>query len=349
MTFARPELTELITRAQADIESRLPGADAGLRRSLLNVLARMHAGAVHGLYGHLDWIARQIIPDTADAEHLERWASIFAIGRLAATYAAGNVTLTGSGTVPAGAVLVRADGAEYTADAETTIATTGALAVTAVLPGAAGNAAAGVKLTLLTPIAGIQSQGAAVGLAAGADAEDDDGLRARLLARIQQPPHGGAASDYTTWAYAAHPDVTRAWGYPLELGAGTVTVRVMTDDASADGIPSAAVVAAVQAAIDAARPVTAAATVVAPIAVPLNPAIALTPNTLVVQAAVAAELADLLRREAEPGGTILVSHLREAISIAVGETNHVLSSPAADVTHATGQIATLGTITWSSL
>jgi uncharacterized phage protein gp47/JayE len=69
----------------------------------------------------------------------------------------------------------------------------------------------------------------------------------------------------------------------------------------------------------------------------------------VVQAAVAAELADLLRREAEPGGTILVSHLREAISIAVGETNHVLSSPAADVTHATGQIATLGTITWSSL
>jgi uncharacterized phage protein gp47/JayE len=86
---------------------------------------------------------------------------------------------------------------------------------------------------------------------------------------------------------------------------------------------------------------------VAPVAVPLNFTIFVTPNTADVKAAVTAELTDLLRREAVPGGTILLSHIREAISIATGETNHTISVPAADVAHTTGQIATMGTITWA--
>jgi len=349
MPFNRPTLADLITRAQADIESRLPGADASLRRSLLNVLARIHAGSVHALYGYLDWLAKQLMPDTAEAEHLERWSSIWGVTRLAATYATGTITMTGSGTILAGAKLVRADGVEYTVDAETAITTSGNVSITAVAAGDAGNASAGSKLTIVSPIAGIQSQGVVVSLAGGADTEADDAMRARLLARIQQPPHGGADFDYIAWALEAHPDVTRAWVYPLELGAGTVTVRVMTDDATSDGIPTSTVVDAVQDYIDTVRPVTAAVTVVAPVAAPLAMSIALSPNTSTVQAAVEAELRHLLRREAKPGGTILVSHLREAISIAAGEADHALTSPAADMTHTTGQIATLGTITWSSL
>ena len=75
--------------------------------------------------------------------------------------------------------------------------------------------------------------------------------------------------------------------------------------------------------------------------------IALTPSTAAVKSAVAAELADVLQREAYPGGTILLSHLREAISVAAGETNNVLTAPTADVTHSAGQMAVLGAITWS--
>ena len=62
---------------------------------------------------------------------------------------------------------------------------------------------------------------------------------------------------------------------------------------------------------------------------------------------VTAELQDLLRREAEPGATLLISHIRAAISLATGETNYVMTAPAADVTHTTGQMATMGTITWT--
>ena len=154
-----------------------------------------------------------------------------------------------------------------------------------------------------------------------------------------------ALADYMKWAKEV-PGVTRAWAYPLELGDSTVTVRFVRDD-DVSIIPDAQEVAAVQAYIEARRPVTANVTVVAPIAVPLPFTIQVVPNTQAVKDAVTAELAAVLRREAEPGGTILISHLREAISIAAGEADHVLLVPAANVTHGTGQIATLGVVTWA--
>ena len=105
-----------------------------------------------------------------------------------------------------------------------------------------------------------------------------------MLARIQQPPHGGASYDYTTWALEVS-GVTRAWVYPQELGLGTVTVRFVRDF-DATPIPYAGEVAAVQAYIDARRPVTALVTVVAPAAVPINFQIqGLTPSNATVQAA----------------------------------------------------------------
>lgn len=351
MPFDRPDLPALLERVLADIEGRLPEADSRLRRSALGVLARAHAGAVHGLYGHLDWTADQVLPDTAEAEWLERHASIWGLTRKPAVAAGGDVTFTGEdgAVIPTGTLLRRGDGAEYTTDAEATIAGgTATAAATAKTPGAAGNADAGTKLSLPSPIAGVQSGAtvAAGGLTGGTDAEGDASLLSRLLQRIQEPPHGGAAHDYVAWALQV-PEVTRAWCYPGELGIGTVTVRFMTDDATADGIPTPEKVAEVQAYIDQLRPVTAELFVVAPVAVPLTVTIAgLSPNTADVRAAVEAELADLVRRAAEPGGTILVSHIREAISIAAGEHDHRLVGPTEDVTHATGEIATWGGVTW---
>ncbi|MEW6612714.1 MAG: baseplate J/gp47 family protein [Pseudomonadota bacterium] len=348
MSFARPALKTLIDRAIADINARLPGADARLPMSNLNVLAHMHGAAIHGLYGFLEWLARQVMIDTAEVEFLERWAGIWGVTRTPAAPASGSVTFTGtSGTVvPAGTLLARSDGVQYQTTAEVTLAAGQATAgVVAVKGGAAGNLASGT-LSLVSPPAGVETsaQITAAGLTGGADTETDTALRARLLARIQQPPHGGAKADYIAWAQEVA-GVTAAWCYPGELGPGTVTVRfIRGNDASI--IPDAAEVAAVQAYLDERRPVTAAVTVVAPVAVPLNFSIQLTPNTSAVQAAVEAELRDLLLREAEPGATILLSHIREAISLAAGETNHVLVAPAADVTHTTGQMAVFGSITW---
>lgn len=346
MPFSRPSLQQLIDRTRNDLLARL-AADDVLRRADAEVYARVVAAASHALYGFVDYVARQVIIDTADADHLERWASIWGVGRKAAAAASGTATFaTAAGAViPAGTVLLAFDGVEYETTEEGAAAGASLeLPIVARSAGAAGNRTAGQSLSLVSPISGVQPAAVASALSGGADVETDDALRARLLARIQQPPHGGAAHDYVAWALEVA-GVTRAWVYPGELGEGTVTVRFMRDD-DADTIPDAAEVAAVQSHIDALRPVTAQPTVVAPIAVPLAFQIQLTPNGASVQEAVTEELRDLIRREAEPGGTLYLSRISEAISVAAGESRHVLVSPAADVTVATGEITTLGAITW---
>jgi len=351
MSFQRALLSELITQAETEIEANLPGADAALRRTVLGVLARVNAGAVHGLYGYLDWMARQILPDTAEGEFLDRHASIWGVERKAAAFATGTVDFTGTDgvVIAGGSELKRSDGLKYVIGADVPIqGGVASVTVTAQLAGADGVAAAGQALNLTSPIAGIDSGAlvAAGGLVGGTDEETNADLLARVLARIQQPPHGGADFDYVTWALDVA-GVTRAWVYAQELGLGTVTVRFMMDEAYADGIPLAADVNAVQTSMDAVRPVTADLTVLAPIAVALDVTVSgLDPATQAVKDAITAELADLIKREAVPGGTILISHIREGISIAAGEADHVLVSPVADIPHTTGQIATMGAITW---
>lgn len=350
MPFERPDLATLVSRSQADTAARLPGVDPALRRSLVGVLSAVRAGSVHGLYGYLDWMARQLMPDTAELEHLERWASIWLEeNRKAATAATGQASFTGldGSAIPTGTQLLRADGQEYVTTLEALVAAGVATApVLAVAAGVAGNADPGILLNLISPVSGVQPQASApAGLTGGADAETDDSLRARLLSRIRKPVRGGAADDYVTWALTV-PGVTRAWTSAKELGSATVTLRFMMDGTYADGIPQAADVALVQAVLDALRPVTAEVYAVAPVPLPLGLSIRLTPDLASVRAAVEAELRDMLLYEAVPGGTILISHQREAISIALGETDHVLLSPTEDVVCAAGEIAVVGDIEW---
>lgn len=350
MPFERPTIDTLIGRNEAEFDSRFPGGDSRLRNSNLNVLARVNAGGVHGLYGYLEWISRQVIIDTAETEILERHASIWGVTRKPAVFAQGPITIVGTNgiVVPAGSVLRKGDGVEYATVADVTITGGTATAqVTATTAGLAGNAVAGVKINFVSPIASVNGQTtvAAPGLTGGVDRESDDSLRDRLLDRIQAPPHGGSRNDYEQWAREVA-GVTRAWVYPNEVGLGTVTVRFVMDDKVGTIIPSAGEVTAVQTYIDLRRPVTAQVAVGAPVAVPLNLSILLTPSTQAVRDAVTAELQDLLRRDAAPGATILVSRIREAVSIAAGETDNAVSVPVANVNHATGQIPILGVITW---
>ena len=353
MPFSRPTLSELIDRIVADVSTRVLGIEGSiLRRSILGVLARAEAGAIHMLYGYLDWIAKNTIIDTAESEHLERWAAIWGVDRLAATASTGSITFTGvnGSFIPTGTILQSQDGTQFTTDGDATIAAgTAAADVTAVIAGIAGNIEAGASLFLVSPISGVQTAAivGADGIAGGTDTESDDGLRARLLDRIQRPPQGGSATDYVQWAREVA-GVTRAWVYPLENGAGTVVVRFVTDDDPGGIIPGSGKIAEVADYIDERRPVTADVYVLAPVAVPLAITIKIAPNTAAVQAAVTAELADQISRDAIPGGTVLISRLREAASVATGEANNQFVTPTADVVSAAGDITTLGVITFQS-
>ncbi len=348
MPVDRPTLPKLIDQGASEFESRLDGVLARARRSLVGVLNRVVAGGLSALYQYVEWLNRQVWPDLAEAEYLADHGARWGKPRNPAAPATGSVTFTGTtGTpIPAGTVVLRSDGTRFTTDALVTLdAGTATASVTAATAGQTGNTAINTALQLESPIAGINSGAvAATALAGGADIEDIEDWRARILARIRQAPQGGSKADYEAWVLEV-PGVTRVWVAPGEMGAGTVTVRFARDD-DASPIPDAGEVATVQAYIDERRPVTAAAYVAAPIASAVNFTIQLTPNDPAVKAAVEAELRDVIRREGQPGGTLLLSHLREAISIAAGEENHVMTVPSADVVTGTGTLPTIGVITW---
>lgn len=347
MTFVRPTLSELVDRARADVDSRMPGADSRLRRNALDALALVHAGALHSVYRMIDTRAR-FFPDPDNPEAIERWAALRDVPRKVATYATGTATLTGTnGSIAeAGTVLARADGARYVIQADALIAGgTAAALVEAEQPGVAFNMDAGQALAFLSPVSGIAANAvvAGGGVGGGADDEDYTAWSARVYEAMRRPPSGGKADDYIAWATSIA-GVTRAWVYPNWNGVGTVKVLFVCDGRE-DIIPEAGDVTLVAAKIAAERPVTADVTVAAPVADPLDFTIDLTPDPD-ARDAVEASLRDLIAREAEPGGTLLISRIREAISIAAGEVDHVLSAPTANVTTAAGEITTLGTITW---
>ncbi|GAA5783932.1 baseplate J/gp47 family protein [Chitiniphilus shinanonensis] len=351
MSLNRPTLPELVEAQLTEFEARLPGADARLRHSNLNVLGRVQAGGLHQMYGYLSWLSLQLFPDTCDAEFLDRWASIWLVeGRKPAALAQGTIRLSGTSdtVIPQGSALTRADSREYLTLADAVVGAGGnvEVAVAAREAGAAANADAGIALTLTTPIAGLNGSAVvlAPGLTQGSDVEPDSALRQRLIARIQRPPQGGAASDYVAWALEV-PGVTRAWTVDRPFGLGSIGV-VFVRDGDTDPIPDANEVAAVQAHIDNLRPVTAEFVAQAPTPKPVAYTIRLVPGTPAVREAVIASLKDLHAREAAPGATLLRSHITEAISLASGETDHTLVSPAADVTTERLEMAIFGGVTW---
>lgn len=348
MPWNRPTLTTLVAQREADLKGRFPGAESGLRRSVLSVIARVYAAGLHGLYGFLEYLAEQILVDQAEGDWLVRHSSIYEVPPKPAVAAAGDVSLTGVNTtvILAGAELQRRDGVRY-ATTEDAVITGGVavVAVEAIEPGSAGNASEGVAVTLVSPIAGVTSAGAvaAGGITGGEDAEREPRLRARTLQRIRFTPQGGAPADYERWALECA-GVTRAWVRKGWMGPGTVGVLFTYDDRP-DIIPTTPDIETVQAYLDLKAPVTATVYALAPQPVAWNPVITVTPDTPTIRAAVEAELKDLLVRSAAPGVDIPRTALDEAISIAPGEFDHELVDYD-DTPRGPGQISVLGAVDW---
>lgn len=198
MPFDTPSLPVLIGRTQSDL------ASDSLRRSDAQVLARTLGGTAYGLYGYLDWIAEQILPDRADEETLERVALLrLNQPRNPAQPAEGPVSFTAAAgaVLDVDVVLQAGDGRAYkVATGVTTVAGLNTTTIEAVDAGTLGNADAGLTLTLVQPVAGVTNAFTvlAPGLTGGIAAESVESLRARVVRSYRVIPHGGSAPDYET-------------------------------------------------------------------------------------------------------------------------------------------------------
>lgn len=350
MALNRPTVSELITRVRGDVDSRLAGIDPRLRRSLTEAIVRAHAGATHSLYGELDAIALDALPDTAVGDALLRWATMYAVTGVAGGAASGTADASGTNgiEIPAGSLLQLGNGVEFqTLGSVTIIGGVATLTLEAVETGEAGNVDTASLLTFVSPIAGIDLTAtvASPGTQGGVDADEDDELQDSLVARIQNPEQGGNQADFERWTFEASAGITRRWVFPPSVGSALIGVVFVRDEESPI-TPDSAELLEVQDYLDVRRPLGSRPVAIAPTLVPLDLTMSLTPNTAVVQAAVEAEFADMILRDAVPSGTILISHIREAISLAAGETDHDLTVPTGDVAHAAGELPTPGTITF---
>jgi uncharacterized phage protein gp47/JayE len=269
MPWSTPPLKQVRSIVRDNVAAKLPGADANVPNSVLRVLSDTMGGLCHLVLQYIDWLALQLLPDSAETVWLDRHGNIWltnsdgSTGRKLATLASGTadfVTSTGSVSVPTGTQLSYAAGVSYQTTADILTDPTGVptpAPIIAINTGSIGNLDPGTSLSLQSTLPGNVDSITVVELYGGTDDETDDQLRARVLRRIRQPPMGGAAYDYEAWALAV-PGVTRAWCAPQEMGIGTVTVRIMMDDLRADngGFPLPQDIDAVSAYIDTVRPVT---------------------------------------------------------------------------------------------
>lgn len=367
MAVERPTLQEVIDRIEADMKVKT--IYPLVRRSVLKVLARIYGGAVHTLYGYMEYKGWQTFVNFADATHLDRHAEEYGMGRQIALKAEGEVQVVGAlgTTIPAGTELQNPDGLLYEVVTDTDLDTstgggsgadgTQLVPIRAKTAGVEYNQTSGVVFSFTSPLADVQPTATApFWIRGGTDRETDAELRARVLRRKQYPPRGGSKHDYVTWMME-FPGVSRAWAFPGIDGDGTVGCAFVMDGEDPI-IPDAITRDLVRQYLEEHEDPVTGLTVGCPVGakaglrmltlydLPVHFEVMLTPNTTAVQTEVKAELEDLILREGGPGNALRLSRISEAISGAFGETRHRLIVPAADVVASSQQIHAMGTLTF---
>jgi uncharacterized phage protein gp47/JayE len=324
--------------------------------NVLRVMSDAMAGLAHLTLRYIDWLALQLLPDTAEKIWLDRHGDIWltnadgSTGRKGATYSQALVTFTGDpGTIiPIHSQLVATGDLSFETTEEIVLgvaATEGH--VRALDAGSVGNLEQNTSLALTAPPLGANGTANLVGISVlGTDQETDDELRMRVLLRIRNPPMGGAQHDYVQWALAVE-GVTRAWCVPLEMGMGTASVRFMMDNLRAEnqGFPASGDVRHVEEYINTVRPVAVKDIfVIAPVRYPVDFQIHdLDPDSSATRAAILDSVLRMLLERSSPGQTIFAAWKSDAVLGAIGVKSFTLVSDD-DVMPSDGHLAVLGDI-----
>ncbi|WP_366209123.1 baseplate J/gp47 family protein [Klebsiella pneumoniae] len=353
-TFNVPTLRQLIRAGIQDLEIELDQElpIIGVERALNTAFS----GALRDVYDYQTWIKNQIIPSEQSAdETIIDTARYEGVIRKAASYASGPVTFTGTKPLVIDTEMQTQDGVRYHVTA-TSDPSAGKITVTvqADETGLSGNLTAGDVLTLISPVAGVNSDGvvAEAGISGGADVESVAELLTRLLYRKRNPPTGGALHDYVIWATEL-PGISRAWAFDCWHGLGTVGLAWVYDQRT-EIIPTGTDREAMQQYLFRHQDPATGTYVgkpggieVWPIPLTLKPVpltIRIIPDTAAIRSAVTLSLQALFR-SVSPGDTLLLSAIRTAIGSSTGVTDYELDLTTNQASE-NYELLTLGAVTW---
>lgn len=314
------------------------------------------AAQVYGLYQEAEWTRRQCFPQTATGEELDKHAFLRGLTRNEAVRATGTLRFSvGTATqtdlpIPQGTVCMTAGLVTFETTREAVLPA-GNLSVDvpaqAVRPGSGGNTPAGTIRTMAVAPTGVAACTNPAAFTGGRETEEDEDLRARILASYQRLPNGTNAAYYEQEATALE-GVAAANVLPKNRGLGTVDIYIAADG----GLPSQELLEEVQDALESKREIAVDLRVLSPQAV--------TVNVLVSVKARESHLIQSVREAVSAaiqtwfdggllGKDLLLADLRQLIYETEGVANYRIDSPANDVTVSPGQLPVLGILSVEEL
>jgi uncharacterized phage protein gp47/JayE len=369
LQIAIPTLASTMARVRraltGEYDNQGVSLDAFQATNLLHPLSTQLGHLLQQMYVFAREAASQATPFGATGANLNAWLAFYKVPVPTEQTASGSVAVTGrnDATIPAGTAIIRvADGLIYTTTSLVTFGTSESVEIVDVVaeaPGSDYNTAAGEALELALISDDIDPECISQGILGGSNPADEDSKVALMSARLAQSLTAKSEQDYRRLALESTSAVRDAFVVAAGRGPGTVaifpTMKLPTGSESWEVLPpTSGELAGIQDYIEERRGVNDRIFVEALTlrSVPLS--IALTPNTAEMQATV---LDALRARFAEAYDaakyTIPNSEISGAISAANGEVSHTLlnvdgDGPDADVIAAFGELAQVGTITWSS-
>jgi len=314
------------------------------------------AAQIHALGLQADWTKRQCFPRTAEGEYLDMHAEMRGLERRTATKSDGVLRFSVDNaaehdlTIPVGTVCMTAGLVRFETT-ETATLTAGSLWVDApaqaLEAGAAGNVAAGTVVTMSVAPVGIARCTNLEAFSGGADAEEDESLRKRILDSYKRLPNGANAAFYQQGALSFE-QVAAATVLPRNRGIGTVDVVI----ASHAGIPDDELLALVQTYFEERREIAVDVSVLAPSAQAVDVSVTITPaegyDLSTVSTAVETALRGYFDGKLLSQG-VLRAKLGHLIYSVEGVENYQVIAPADDVAAASGVLPVLGELAVSAL
>lgn len=310
------------------------------------------AAELSSLWAQVDWTRNQGFPQTASGETLDLHAAARGLSRAAAVAAAGTLRFSleaarnDSVSVPAGIVCLNVAGLEFVTQAEGVIKA-GTLfcevAAKAKQAGSAGNVPAGsVTFFSLAPV-GVAKCGNPKAFTGGAGEENDEALRARVLASYASLPNGSNRAYYEAAALDTK-GVGAVSVQPRARGIGTVDVVV----ASPAGVPGNEVLRDVKAKFEKQREICVDVAVSAPTTVEVPVSTAISVEDGLDFDTVATRVKNAIEQFFDGkrlGKSVLLAKLGSLIFSVDGVANYAISKPAADVAVAYNELPVAGTVT----
>lgn len=253
MALNIPTTQEIKDRNLNNLESILGQTSPINDKAFLRVLSAMEALSHTELYKFAVERTKQTLALTATGDDLETLGREYGVIRKEAEATVFTISIPGvnGSVIPATIDYIGdANGVRYAPATSAIIFGGTALSdVTAETAGTIGNLNIGDTLSIGTQVAGVESTATILAvLNTGADRENQEVYRARVLTIIRNPIGGGNAPDYKRWAEEvagvsrAYPFAGKAFGDPSAAFPGDRTIYIQVQESiQEDGLASAAI------------------------------------------------------------------------------------------------------------